>query len=452
MERRKFLELVGTVVTGMVAGEQAGAAQSGGKRIIVIGAGMAGLAAARTLTAQGHDVVVLEGRDRIGGRMWTSDKWPGMPVDLGASWIHGVTGNPLTALAEQAESRLIYTNYNRTRTYNTSGKPMTSAESSRLRNFNTQIYRLIDRAQSRGADVSIRQALESLTRGLDPASEAVRFINFIINTEIEHEYSGSATKLSAQWYDSDKEYRGDDALLPKGYRVIADYLARDLKIEREQVVREVRWSQAPVRVVTDSDEFTADQVVVTLPLGVLQANRVLFTPALPALKLTAIARLGMGVLNKCYLRFPTVFWPADVDWIDYVPEKHGEWAEWVSLKRTNNLPVLLGFNAADRGREIEAWTDEQTVDSAMETLRKIFGAGIPDPVDYQITRWASDPFALGSYSFNALGSVPLMRRELARPAGNRLFFAGEATDQDYFGTVHGAYNSGVRAAREILAS
>jgi len=115
-----------------------------------------------------------------------------------------------------------------------------------------------------------------------------------------------------------------------------------------------------------------------------------------------------------------------------------------------NMPILLGFNAADRGRAIEAWSDEQIVASAMQTLRTIYGVSIPEPIDYQITRWATDPFSLGSYSYNPVGAVPRMRRELAAPLGKSVFFAGEASNEDYFGTAHGAYLSGLRAAKEIL--
>lgn len=239
-------------------------------------------------------------------------------------------------------------------------------------------------------------------------------------------------------------------MFAQGFNVITEYLASNLKIERGQVVKAVQWHQSPVRVLTQKSEFLADYVVVTLPLGVLKANNVRFTPALPANKQQSIAKLGMGVLNKCYLRFSDAFWPADVDWLEYIPARHGEWTEWVSFKRVANKPILLGFNAADRGRAIEAWSDKQIVASAMKTLRTFYGNEIPEPIDYQITRWATDPFAFGSYSFNPVGATPKMRKILAASLGNRVFFAGEASERDYFGTAHGAYLSGVRAAHEIL--
>ncbi|MFH7243989.1 MAG: flavin monoamine oxidase family protein [Spirulina sp.] len=197
-------------------------------------------------------------------------------------------------------------------------------------------------------------------------------------------------------------------------------------------------------------EFLADHVVVTLPLGVLQSGNVRFSPPLPQDKQNAIAKLGMGVLNKCYLRFSDSFWPGDVDWLGYVSEKPGEWVDWVSFKRPINQPILLGFNAANRGREIESWSDQKIVASAMQTLRILYGENIPEPMNYQITRWASDPFALGSYSYYAVGSEPEMRQQLAAPLGEAVFFAGEATHGDYSGTTHGAYLSGLRVAEEIL--
>ena len=117
--------------------------------------------------------------------------------------------------------------------------------------------------------------------------------------------------------------------------------------------------------------------------------------------------------------------------------------------RTLKLPILLGFNAAKQGQKIESWSDEKIVKSAMQTLQLIFGKVIPDPIDYQITRWASDPFALGSYSFNPVGSHPRLRKHLSEPE-DKLFFAGEATEEKYFATTHGAYLSGLRVANQII--
>ncbi|MET9883330.1 NAD(P)/FAD-dependent oxidoreductase [Streptomyces sp. NPDC006430] len=223
---------------------------------------------------------------------------------------------------------------------------------------------------------------------------------------------------------------------------------------RGQTVTRVDWDSAGVSVTTDKGVFSADHVVVTLPLGVLQSGAVTFGPGLPAAKRTAIGRLGMGVLNKCYLRFPRAFWP-NTDWLGYIPPtaRYGQWAQWaqwVNVTRTNGKPVLLGFNAGGFGRCIEGWSDGQVVDSAMGTLRTLFGGTVPAPADYQITRWASDPYALGSYSYNGIDSKPAMRDQLAAAVGGRVHFAGEATSRASFATTHGAYQSGIRAAKEIL--
>ncbi|WP_448562946.1 FAD-dependent oxidoreductase [Trichothermofontia sp.] len=108
------------------------------------------------------------------------------------------------------------------------------------------------------------------------------------------------------------------------------------------------------------------------------------------------------------------------------------WTGWVSLQPALRMPILVGFNAAEQGQAMEQWSDRQIVASAMAILKTIFGAGIPQPVAYQITRWATDPFALGAYSYYAVGSTPKLRQTLATPLGKRLFFAGEATHPDFF--------------------
>lgn len=455
MYRRDFLTIFSLTLMGIVNNacredSQKYAEASNKKRIVVIGAGLAGLTAARELQRQGHEVVIIEARERIGGRIWTSLKWPDMPLDFGATWIHGTQGNPLTKLAEQIKAQRLITSYDRSLAYNTSGKLLSNAEKARMENLSKQVFRVLKQAQDKDTDVSIQQAIQALMRQLDKSSEVYRFINFILSSEIEQEYSGSTENLSAHWYDDDKAFPGDDALFVQGFRVIPEFLAQGLSIELGQVVKEIQWYQSPVQVITQKTKFIADHVVITLPLGVLQAKSVRFTPELPQSKQTAIAKLGMGVLNKCYLRFPNVFWSVDVDWLEYVSAKKGEWTEWVSFKRVANLPILLGFNAADRGREMEAWSDQQIVTNAMQTLRMIYGVGIPEPIDYQITRWATDPFSLGSYSYNRVGTLPEMRQELAAPLKGLVFFAGEASEQNYFATAHGAYLSGLRVAKEIL--
>ena len=425
---------------------------AGKRRIVVIGAGLAGLAAARELQGAGHDVVVIEARDRSGGRVWTSTRWPDAPVDLGASWIHGINGNPLTVLADRQQFKRAVTSYDNALTYHGSGRPLTAAEEQRMADLRSRVITSLKQAQDGSTDLSVARALEPLLRQFDPDSDAYHFISFLVSTEFELEYAGSAAQLSAQWYDSDEQFGGDDALFAEGFKVVTEHLAGGIHIEYGRPVTELRWDTTPVTVVTPQSEVVADQVVVTLPLGVLQAGRVRFIPELPPAKQDAIAKLGMGVLNKCYLRFREPFWPEQADWLEYVAPRHGEWTSWVSLARVSGVPVLLGFNAADGGRDLEGRTDLQIVAGAMQTLRTIFGARVPEPVDYQITRWASDPFALGSYSYPAVGSTPEMRDALATPVQNRLYFAGEATHRTYFGTAHGAYLSGLRAAKQILAT
>jgi monoamine oxidase len=157
----------------------------------------------------------------------------------------------------------------------------------------------------------------------------------------------------------------------------------------------------------------------------------------------------MGLLNKTYLRFPEVFWDKEHDLLGHIAERKGEWAEWLNIYKYTGQPILLGFNAGRYGRQIEKLSDREIVAAAMKTLRSLYGAKIPDPEAWLITRWAGDPLAGGSYSYLPPGATEGDRAALAQPVGGRLFFAGEATSVEYPATVHGALLSGRRAAKEI---
>jgi monoamine oxidase len=417
------------------------------KRIIVIGAGMAGLAAAKQLKAQGHTVTVLEGRTRIGGRTWTSQVWPDAPVDLGASWIHETQGNPLTPLAQQAGAQLITTSYDSAVTYDTNNQPISAARKQLVADWTVDIEDAIFQGQKANIDKSVRATVESY---LDWATLSVadqELCSFVMNATMEQEYAGSRNTLSTYWFDSMSGYNGEDAVFAQGYKQLVDFLATGLNISLGQKVTAIDSSTALVKVTTDKGSFTADKVIVTVPLGVLQKGTISFKPALSTKKQNAISRLGMGNFNKCYLRFPTQFWPQE-DWLESIPTQaeDGQWSQWLNLGRLTGQPILMGFNAADFGHTIEAWTDAQILTGAMTRLRKMFGAGIPDPISYQLTRWDQDPFSCGAYSFNKLGSTPSMRDDLAANIAGRVYFAGEATNRNYFATAHGAYLSGQKAA------
>ncbi|NEN94000.1 MAG: FAD-dependent oxidoreductase, partial [Okeania sp. SIO3H1] len=188
----------------------------------------------------------------------------------------------------------------------------------------------------------------------------------------------------------------------------------------------------------------------TVPLGVLQHERIEFIPGLPNQKTKAISTLGMGCLNKVYLRFPERFWSNDVQGFSSFGSRAGQWSSWLNMNYYQPEPILLAFNAGSFGRELEKLGDEEIIGEAMKVLKRIYGKDIPTPTGVQITRWASDPFAFGSYSSLRPGSNRSTIQALRKPLNQRVFFAGEATSLDYPSTVHGAYLSGIRAANEIL--
>ncbi|MCW8998592.1 MAG: FAD-dependent oxidoreductase, partial [Kangiellaceae bacterium] len=244
---------------------------------------------------------------------------------------------------------------------------------------------------------------------------------------------------------------GPDVVFPQGYDTLVTALADGLDIKLNTYVNAIDYQGSIVSVQTSQGTYTADYVIVTVPLGVLKKDVILFNPSLPQEKLNAIEALDMGVLNKVYLRFPEVFWDNNVDNLAQISEQKGHWSYWINLSKLTSQPILLGFNVASFGTEIESLSNQEIVSQAMVQLRKFFGDNIPEPSDSIITRWANDPFSFGSYSYVPKGATASMRQDLAAPVNNQVFFAGEATHSEYPSTVHGAFLSGQREASRILA-
>ena len=449
MNRRDFLKLT-ALLAGAVAMNSCGVLEDGDETIIVVGAGIAGLSAAQTLQKWGYKVVVLEARSRVGGRIWTSRKWEDAPLDLGASWSHGVSGNPIAKLAKEHRIKTVETDYENHWIYKADGNELSNAEYENLEEYESTITEYIANAiAERDDDVPLKTIIDAALNNEGISADEKQIILYLLNTIVEHEYAADISELSLFTFDEGDEYGGEDVIFPGGYKQIIDILAEGLDIRLDEVVERVEYQDSGVSIQTNQGIYEGERAVITLPLGVLKSGQVNFSPPLPSEKQDAIRRLGMGLLDKLYLRFPNIFWEKDAALLGYLGENRGEWAEWLNIAHYTNEPILLGFNAASFARKVEKWSDEQIVESAMATLRNIFGENIPAPLDWQITRWADDPFSWGSYSYLKPGTDGETLIELGRSVDSKLFFAGEATSSDYQSTVHGAYLSGIRAAEEI---
>lgn len=337
-----------------------------GASVTVVGAGAAGLGCARQLVDAGFEVVILEARDRTGGRVW-SEEISGVQAEMGASWIHGVTGNPLTSIADASGITRIpfeYENY------------------------------FPDPQQRIAGDAGLRQLNRSLDsfdweRGnavATPLSDLLPYrrtpgLEWAINSEISQEYGADPAGLSVAATEEGDWLRGGDALLEGSYQqMIVDATLNaespgDIPLELETVVTEVRYDGRGVEVLdSGGGSRRSDFAVITVPIGVLKGGAIRFAPGLPGGTLEGIAGLGLGLLDKLWLAFDDVFWDEDVEmlsWID--PARPGLWAGWVNGYRAFGVPLLLAFNGGGEAWRVSGIDDRMVVESVMRALGGMYG-------------------------------------------------------------------------------
>ena len=395
-----------------------------------------------------RNITLVEGRDRLGGRVHTSHAWRETPVDLGASWIHGTRRNPITRLAKEAGVPMEETDYEDMGLFGASGAPLSRTDERELSRLTRKLFRAVNATYSSNAD-HLQMALRQGMKGLD--KRELELMDHLIHSNIELSFAEDVEALDARALMFGKEFKGHDVLFPQGYFGVFEHRYTPFRVLLNQPVTAIRKTGKEITVQTSRGDLTADRVIVTLPLGVLQQGLIEFSPGFAKSKRDALHTLGMGCLNKLYLRFPEAFWP-ETQGFSYMGPTPGAWSDWLNLNAVQPEPVLLVFHSGTIARELEHWSDEEHTDGAMTVLRQMFGNSIPDPDGVQVTRWAQGPFSLGSYSCLRPGSNQSIIQTLRAPIGDRIFFAGEATSLEYPSTVHGAYLSGQRAAKELLSS
>lgn len=450
--------------------------------VVVVGAGWSGLGAAQTLKQNGIDnFLVIEARDYIGGRSITSHHFgPDNPVDLGSSWVHGVHRNPVQDLVKRYNVPFARAEgeWKDTAAWY-DGKPLTSERRKEMKKLRNQFMKYMRRRQkNNGSDTSLESVVLDYCRAkeIEPGSDKDHDLRWMLDAEIVQEYAAELNELSLKYWDIDDELSGDDSYLAVGngggYSSVVESYAMDIKenIRINTKVKKVDYCGEDWIALNCVDRSTGEKcgtirarcAIVTLPLGVLQARNVTFVPELPKAKREAIQALGNGLMNKVALYWEgieeesDIFWPRNKEWIlqltpndagrDLITEFYNPGC-FDSKQR-----LLLGFIIGEAARRMEALDDAEIAERAIQSLQSIFGKNVvPPPSKVLVTRWEADEYSRGSYSFQKVGSHEHSRRDLARPVGNRLFFAGEATDQKFPATTHGALLSGKRAGRAVVS-
>jgi monoamine oxidase len=404
---------------------------------IVVGAGAAGLSAARILQRNGLRVRVLEAKNRIGGRAFTDRESFAVPFDHGCTWLSAGDYNPLLKLAME-EGRRMEARFFPTANTKTflEDRWATEDEESEKNRFMSECERALRETAESGLDVA-------WTDLIDAKSPWMSYLNG------RNERDGATTSACSTLDVARNQGSGEPLFVYDGYGSLIEALGEGLPIELEAEVDRINWSGEGVVIRSSKGKFSSRTAIVTVSTGVLASNQIEFEPALPAAWRAAIESLPLGSFVKVAIQF-------DRDANDGFRgdsfvyfEKPSIFIDIVTGLDEHRMAIAYIFG--ERAIEIERMSEADALDFILARLEKVFGSGIRDRVvTSSRTRWGCDPHVLGSYAA-ALPGRSDARAQLAATLGDRILFAGEATSKAHYGFAHGAYLEGKSAAERVTA-
>jgi monoamine oxidase len=402
--------------------------------VVIIGAGAAGVAAARRLDSAHIDCLLVEARPRLGGRAWTNNDNPACPIDLGCGWLHSADRNRWREIAEAQGRSIDRTPPPWTRRSAPIGFPI-SEQDAFLEALETFHQRLDGFATGEG-DAPAATFLEPLGRW-----------NNLINAVSTYVSGAELDRVSARDFgrydDSGVNWR-----VVEGYGAVIAAHGAGLPMVLGCPVRLIDHSGLRLRVETQLGAITADAAIVTVPSGLIAAEQILFTPALPE-KVAAAAGLPLGLADKMFLSL------SDADEFPKESRLFGRTdrtGTGVYHLRPFGRPQIEAYFGGRLAAELETAGDAAFLDFALTELVGLLGGSFARRVKLLgLHRWGTDPFSRGSYS-HALPGKADCRALLAAPVDNRLFFAGEACSFGDYSTAHGAYLTGAAAANLAIAA